>query len=69
MPVELEERTTSGITLLFKYETAPYLDPGNTRSNIAVSEFSLEGDSLEFVINNDGTKHQNLKDFSSFELV
>ena len=62
LPIELEEKSTSGITLLFKYETALYLDPGNTEADINIDHFSLQNEDLTIVINNTGTKHQALND-------
>lgn len=59
LQVDGKKKKGSGIKMLLKYVAALYVNPGETESNVQVTEV-IPGSPLQIVIENKGNKHQLL---------
>lgn len=59
LQVDGKKKKGSGIKMLLKYIAALYVNPGNTESNIHVTDVA-PGEQLQITIENKGTRHQLL---------
>lgn len=63
VPLDLKDKNgkeSAGIKMLLRYQAALYVDPGQTRPELVLSDFSL-GKELEITLENKGSAHQYLK--------
>lgn len=63
VPLDLkdkDDKEASGIKMLLRYQAALYVDPGKTRPDLVLSDFSL-GKELKITLENKGSVHQYLK--------
>lgn len=61
VPLNLNKngKESAGIKMLLRYQAALYVDPGQTRPDLVVSDFSL-GKELKITLENKGSAHQYL---------